>query len=91
LNNSKFILRFFLKNTILTDHHQININSIGKVNIDLSSIRELLMNYIDMVKPKVQEVVEDEDDYQVLSKYYKTKKMFKLFNLCFSIFRGTKI
>jgi hypothetical protein len=42
---------------ILTDHHQININSIGKVNIDLSSIRELLMNYIDMVKPKVEDVV----------------------------------
>jgi hypothetical protein len=27
------------------------------------------MNYIDMVKPKVEDVVEDEDDYQVLSKF----------------------
>jgi hypothetical protein len=49
------------------------------------------VNYAEIAKPKVVDEVEDEDDYQVLSKLLSIKKIFRLSYNCVYIFRGTKI
>ena len=52
-----------------------------QVNNDYNNIRELLLKYIDVSKPKVDDVVEEDQDYQVLSKISKNQRIIISFKL----------